>query len=568
MSTKKPDDKNADKSLTGFKIFLLCAVTGILMGLAFPPFNLSYIIIIGYAIFAGIIHNTKNYKQLFLRAYTVFLFFELIALSWIALSGMRESADRFLILGGSLTILIHCILNLIPVYIYYFIFRNFRKDRNTPNNSVLIFFPVIFTAYEFFMSLTEVSFPWLTTGNAFTINLEKIQFADITGVFGISLWSLSLSALFYYMFRLLRYPPGNTKNIFSKKPLTAAILIIILFTAPNFYTYFSNSRNEYTKNENTDTVKIAIIQPNINPWVKWGTKSSDLVQTYVESIKNIAVKDSSVKMMVFPETAVTFYLLHPSFRDKLQPLKDAVESTGIPVLIGFPDLEVYSDSSRIRPDSKQLSDGNYYDVFNSAVLLVKGIPEHKYQKYAKNKLVTGSERMPYQEKLKFLKNLISWGVGISSYQTGLDTTIFNYGNLKFNVAICYESIYPDFFSRFVNKGAEFCVIITNDGWWGKLPGTHQHNQFAVLRALENRRWIVRCANTGISCVIDPYGHIYEQTGINEKAEIITSIGLRSNKTFYTLHGDYIGRISVYITIIILLSGIVIKFIRRRTYYRD
>lgn len=533
------------------------------MGLAFPPFNLNYTVIIGYAIFAGIIHNARSYRQLFLRSYIIFLFFELIALSWIALSGMRESADRFLILGGSLTILIHCVINLIPVFFYYFIFRNFRIRKDTPNNFALIFFPFIFIAYEFFMSLTEVSFPWLTTGNAFTTLPEKIQFADITGVFGISIWALSLSALFYYMFYLLRCPSGNTKNVLSRKLLTTAVLIIILFTSPNFYTHFSKAEFLYTKNENSDTVKIAIIQPNINPWVKWGTKSSDLIQTYVESINNIAAKDTSVEMIVFPETAVTFYLLHPSFRDKLQPLKDAVERTGIPVLIGFPDLEIYKDSARIRPDSRQLSNGNYYDVFNSAALLVKGLNENTYQKYAKNKLVTGSERMPYQEKLKFLKNLISWGVGISSYQTGLDTTIFYLNDkLKFNVAICYESIYPDFFSKFVKKGAEFSVIITNDGWWGKLPGTYQHNRFAVLRAIENRRWIVRSANTGISGVIDPYGNLYEQTNINEKAEIITNIGLRREKTFYTLHGDYAGRISIYITLIITAAGIIIKFFRR------
>ncbi|MBN1633109.1 MAG: apolipoprotein N-acyltransferase [Ignavibacteria bacterium] len=551
------------------KTVLLCLFTGIVLGLAFPPFNLSYLIIAGYAIFIGIIHNSKNYKSLFIRAYIVFLFYDLVALSWIALSGMRENADRFLVLGGSLTILIHCVLNQIPVFIYYFIYQKGRtafrtvnqpisRSASQPVNFSLIFFPFIFTAYEYFMSLTEVSFPWLTTGNAFTNQLVKIQYADITGVFGISVWALSLSVLFYYLFSVLRYSRNNVKNIFSRKSLTVAILIIILFVSPNFYTYFARSEKNYARNEICDTVKIGIIQPNINPWYKWSAGSSDLVQTYIQSIRDIVNKDSTVELIVLPETAVTFYLLYPSFKDRFKPLENIVDSIGIPVLIGFPDMEVHEDLSKIRVDSRQLSNGKYYDIFNAVALLEKNKPV--YQKYAKNKLVIGSERMPYQEKLIFLKNLITWGVGISSYQIGLDTTIFNTGNLKFNTAICYESIYPEFFSKFVKKGAEFCVIVTNDGWWGKLPGTHQHNQFAVLRAIENRRWLVRCANTGISGVIDPYGNLLEQTKINEEAIIITALGLRDEITFYTMHGDYVGRYSLYLTVLIFIGGVIMKFI--------
>lgn len=556
------------KTPTGRKTFVLCFFTGIILGLAFPPFNLSYLIIAGYAIFIGIIHNSKNYKSLFIRAYIVFFFFDLVALSWIALSGMRENADRFLILGGTLTILIHCVLNQIPVFIYYFIYKNLNfKKYWSYNQSIipssglsLIFFPFIFTSYEYFMSLTEVSFPWLTTGNAFTNQIVKIQFADVTGVFGISLWSFILSSLFFYLFHILRYPGPSEKNIFSRKPLSVTVIIILLFVAPNFYTYFSGAEKEYSKNEITDTVNIGIVQPNINPWFKWSAKSSDLVQTYVQSIRDIAKKDSTAELIVLPETAVTFYLLYPAFKDRFEPLKNIVDSIGIPVLIGFPDMDVYNDSSRARTDSRQLSNGNYYDIYNAVALLEKN--KSVYQKYAKNKLVIGSERMPYQEKIIFLKNLITWGVGISSYQIGLDTTIFNTGNLKFNTAICYESIYPEFFSKFIKKGAEFGVIITNDGWWGKLPGTYQHNRFAVIRAIENRRWLVRCANTGISGVIDPYGNFYEQTNINEEALIITAIGLRDKITFYTKYGDYTGRYSLYLTVLILMAGVVMKLVNR------
>jgi len=531
------------------------------MGISFPPFNLSYLIIAGYAFLIGIIHNSTNFKQVFFRGYTVFLFFELIALSWIALSGFRENADSFLILGGSLTILIHCILYQIPVIVYFFIYKGFNhRNKNktgdyngqiklNKNNYSLFVFPFVFTSFEYIMSVTEVSFPWLTTGNAFTTNLEKIQYAEITGVYGISVWSLYLSSLLYYLFFLIRNPDININSIIRHKHIIIALLIIVFFVSPNLYTHISQVKNIHSKSVSNNIVRIAIVQPNVDPWKKWGTKSSELVKSYVESIKNIAGKDSSVKLIVFPETAITFYLLHPAFKERFFPLKNIVDSIGIPVIIGFPDMEIHKDLTRVRIDSKPLSTGGYYDIFNTAVLLEKGKDDTSYQKYHKNKLVAGSERMPYQEKVSFLKSLISWGVGISSYQIGTDTTIFNVDNkYKFNTAICYESVYPEFFSSFVKKGAEFSVIITNDGWWGKLPGTYQHNMFAVLRAIENRRWIIRCANTGISGVIDSYGNMYEQSNINEEALIITTIGTNNKITFYSDNGDYVGRFSVYLTL--------------------
>ena len=173
--------------------------------------------------------------------------------------------------------------------------------------------------------------------------------------------------------------------------------------------------------------------------------------------------------------------------------------------------------------------------------------------------------MPYQDKLKFFKSLIRWSVGISSYEIGRDTTIFKLKNkYSFNTAICYESIYPEFFSEFVNKGADFCLVITNDGLWGKLFGTYQHNQYAVLRAVENRRWIARSANTGISCFIDPYGNMTQETEIGKQILFSGEIGINKEKTFYTRHGDLTGMLSMYLSVILFLMGFILKLIKKLT----
>ncbi len=552
---------------------LVSIITGCLLGFSFPPFNISYLIIPGYAFLIHIIFNSKNYKSLFKRSFLTFFVFDIIALSWISLAGIRENADKFLILGGFFTIILHCLTLEIPALVFYFPLKQIRKFNL--QNIFLFFFPVIFTAYEFLMSVTEVSFPWLITGNAFSTNLEKIQFADITGVYGVSFWALCLSTLFYYIFSTLKKRitdfqklSGGKSGLFTPSIIAAVIFTIVLIL-PNCYTILLKKKILYSANEHTDTLKIGVIQPNINPWDKWGMKHNELIKKYSELILSLHRQDSNIQMIVLPETAVTFYILHPVYKREFSELKNVSDSLNLPVLLGFPDFYIYKDSithnKKPRIDSKLSSDGSYYyDIFNSAVLLDSNSNPDNLQRYNKIKLVIGSERMPYQEKLTFLKDIIRWGVGLSSYQTGQDTTIFNvYNKFRFNVAICYESIYPEFFSRFIDKGAMFSVIITNDGWWGKLPGTYQHNQFAVFRAIENRRWMVRCANTGISGTIDPYGNYYHKTPINQEVCFTANIGLREEKTFYTIYGDWLPKLCCYLSGIILMVGIVLKFFRKK-----
>ncbi len=237
-------------------------------------------------------------------------------------------------------------------------------------------------------------------------------------------------------------------------------------------------------------------------------------------------------------------------------LKDLCDSINVPLLIGTPDLRYYEDQQNAPDDAKVMkSSGLKYDTYNSAVLFEPGKDKDEFQRHEKIKLVIGSERMPYQEIMPFTKNLVEWGVGLSSWQIGRDTNIFALKDgIKFNTAICYESVYPEFFADFVDKGADFSVIITNDGWWGKLSGTYQHNRFAVFRAIENRRWLARCANTGISGFIDPEGNYYEETNIDERTEIVFEAGLRNEKTFYTIHGDIFSKICLITGLLFFEAG--------------
>jgi apolipoprotein N-acyltransferase len=545
------------------KKILLYIITGLCFGLAYPPINFYLLIFAGFALLLHIIEDCKNYKELLRRVYITLIFFELFATSWVSLSGMRESADRFLILGGVFVIFIHPVFILIPVLVYYFISNNF-KIKKYPNIN-LVFFPFIWVTFEYLQTVTEVTFPWLLTGNAFTNNLEKIQYIDYTGVYGVSFWVCVLSVLVFYLYKTLK---NSSDTIFielrKKKNIAVFMAILIIYVLPNIYAKISSPENKYIYNSD-EKITVGVIQPNVGAWVKWGANQKDLINEYSGMIKEITANRQGIKMIILPETAIPFYLLYPSYDDLYCIFKNACDSSNTTVLTGTPDIKLYENQSQAKIDSKKFnSSGKFYDSFNSAVLIEKGKGKSEYQKYNKIKLVTGSERMPYQEKLPFLKNLIRWGVGLSSYQLGEDTTIFLLDNkYKFNTAICFESVFPGFFSDFIDKGAQFSVIITNDAWWGKFFGTYQHNQYAVLRAIENRRWIVRCANTGISCIIDPCGNIYDETPINEKTLFTDSIGIRNDKTYYTKYGDVFSVICLNISSVLFLLGIIIKNYSKR-----
>lgn len=532
---------------------LLYIITGISLALAFPPFNVYTLYFAGIALLIHIVHSSNKFKEVFIRTYFAFLTFEAVTVSWIGLSGLREDADKFMILGGFITIIIHSGLLTLPLIIYFYSRKSLTKYFG---KAAIFALPFIWVTVEYFYALPEVSFPWVTAGNAFTTALHKIQFIEYTGVYGISFWAMTLSCILYLMFEKASERKDTILSLFRKKSFNTLLAVfIVIYFIPDVFTLATGAAS-YQKNYSEGNIKVSIIQPNINPWKKWGSEQMKLVNDYVEMLQ--AADSISVKpeLTILPETAVPFFLLNDYYTDKYYLIKNVVDRSGIPLLIGTPDLVYYNDSLNSRPDSREnKTTGQKYDTYNSAVLMQPREERASHQKYAKNKLVIASERMPYQERISFLRDIIRWSVGISSFQVGLDTTVFALGSkAKFGTAICYESIYPEYFSSFARKGAEFYVIITNDGWWGKLFGTYQHNRFAVLRAIENRRWIARCANTGISCFIDAYGNMYEETPINEKMIINGSIGLSGIMTFYTKNPNlFPGIISVIAGLIIAVS---------------
>jgi apolipoprotein N-acyltransferase len=301
-----------------------------------------------------------------------------------------------------------------------------------------------------------------------------------------------------------------------------------------------------------DTVNVGIVQPNVDPFDKW-TKRSDQMPILLAYTEKLAHQKTD--LVVWPETAIPLFILQPQYSDYLGVVRSMLDSLRISLLTGLPSIVYYDSLNAPITAQKSLTPGMYYEEFNSTAAFVPG--QTVVPVFRKIILVPFAERIPYAETFRFLIEPLKWNVGIGMWGIGRDTAVFsapltNGHAVRFSSVICYESVYPDFVRQFVKRGAQFLVIITNDSWWGNTSGAYQHASYASLRAVENRRWIVRSANGGISGLIDPTGRIHQETKLYTVATIQGTIFSRDEMTFYTKYGDIFGIFCVAATAILLL----------------
>ena len=510
-----------------------------------------------------LIFDSQKLRQAFLRTYFALLIFNEITLYWI--SGWH-SDDIFLKIGGVATVLVHPLLFMIPVLTIYGISR-FKK------NLALILFAFTWVGFEYFHNVWQLSFPWIELGNTETYNLNRVQYIEYTGVHGISFLICVISSLLYFLIEKI-----YTKKweIISKQAIVSYFVLLILIFLPNFY---SNSRlnkdnsKYFHTNDSTKIINACIIQTNTDPFEKWGGNHDQLIDSYISKL-NDGLKFNP-DLLVLHETAAPYYFLEDYNFLKSKRFFDFVDSNNKYLVMGIPHLQYYKDSTLAPKDAKKMSiSGRYYDTYNSVIMIEPGKNRKELTIHKKGKLVPFSERVPYQETLTFLRDWIKWGVGISNWQIGDDETIFEIKdpnmniNSKFAALICFESVFSEYVSETVKNGAEFLVIVTNDGWFGHSSGPIQHEQYAVLRAIENRKWIVRCAQTGISCYVDPLGNIYDEIPYGTEGLIDRSIIANEEKTFYAVNGDLIGVFSYYIGIISLVFCIGMYAFKRITKKAD
>jgi len=327
-----------------------------------------------------------------------------------------------------------------------------------------------------------------------------------------------------------------------------------LHVAPQVYGTIVLNNAERTADKSSESLTIALVQPNIDPFDKWTCPPEEQIR--IQDSMTVYAAKQGVNLVIWPETAIPTYILHPLHANEFRKIRRIVDTLGVNLLSGIPDIYYYPEGNTIPKSAMKSVGGRSYDSYNSTMLLTPG--SEFIQKYHKIHLVPFAERVPYSELLSFM-NAMKWNFGLGGWGIGRDTTIFHIQDKRgreyhFSNAICFESIYPGFVAEFVKKGAEFITVTTNDSWWGNTSGVYQHQQLAVLRAVENRRWVVQCSNGGISCFVDPLGYISHGSTFNTRNVVIGKIQPSDEMTFYTLHGDWFAEACLMISACFIVAA--------------
>ena len=224
-----------------------------------------------------------------------------------------------------------------------------------------------------------------------------------------------------------------------------------------------------------------------------------------------------------------------------------IQYPNLNILVGASTFKLFKKNEEKSSTARQIrGEDIFYDAYNSAIFISS---KGNIEIYHKTKLVPGAEKMPFPKILDFLSELMLDLGGISgSLGSSNNIERFQLDDFKIKPLICYESVYGD-----INNGiTDLIAIITNDGWWGNTLGYRQHLNYARLRAIEQRKNIVRSANTGISALIDQKGNVISEIGWDQKSCLIASLSINKNRTFYSKYGDYIGRLACFVSVALLL----------------
>ena len=434
--------------------------------------------------------------------------------------------------GTVVAILANSLLMTLPFFFYH-------KTRVWVGDRIsFVSFLFYWVGFEYLHLNWDISWPWITIGNVFSNSTYLIQWYEYTGILGGTVWVLLVN---YVLFQSLL--------IKWLKVVSFAALVIIpigfslLIDAP----------------ENTDSIEIVVVQPNINPFTEKFPGSEHYIPYEEQFDRLIKLSEEkltdSTRFLLWPETALqgSHFEQNLQYDPVINKCKQFMKKyPNLTLITGMESWNRLSDTINLAPTVKYREGLGYYETYNTAIL----INSKGYKLYHKSRLVPGVETLPFPMVLGFVQDIININ-GAGNYGTQEERTVF-YDMDSTGIAplICYESIYGEFVGEYINNGAHIIGIITNDGWWGDTPGYRQHYEYAKLRAIEHRKPVARAANTGVSGFINSSGKEIQQLGYDKIGVLKATLHYQKEKTFFATYGNYIGRTAAFFSIILLLSALI------------
>ena len=494
-------------------------ISGLLLVLCFPTIDLFFLAWIALVPFLLSLYD-KQPKQAFKAG--LFLGFPYFfgTLYWIYHS-INHYGNVPLIASIIIVILLSLYLSLY-IGIFALLFSMTIKISRLP---ALFVAPVLWVVLEFLRSYLFTGFPWSSIGYSQYKFLAAIQISDITGIYGVSFLVVAVNGAITDMFLIRRRIKDMPLFPLLHTVIGFSILLIFIISA-FLYGYLRLGEERPGRQ-----LKASIIQGSIEQDKKWEPAYQNAV---IESYRDLSLRaaSSSPSIIIWPETAVPFF-----FKTDRQYTKDFLDFQN--------QLNAYLLFGSVLVKGKK--DGNYL-LSNSAVLLDKaGKVSYIYDKIH---LVPFGEYVPLQKVLFFVDKLVE---GIGDYIPGNHYFRAETPTGGFATLICYEIIFPGLVRKFYSNGGDFIVNITNDAWFGKTTGPYQHFSMVVFRAIENRKPVIRAANTGISGFIDSNGRIISKTNLFKQAVLTEEVKTDTTRSFYTKYGDLFSYIWIVYSLVLLTN---------------
>ena len=448
------------------------------------------------------------------------------------------------------------------------IFAVFRVARKRFSGIVpYIFLAASWIAWERFnLTHAQLSWPWLILGNAFGRSVSLVQWYEITGALGGSLWVwLSNIAVFSLLVSL---SDGRWWRWNTKARVAAIVSTVLVTLGPAIASEIRFAT--YEERSDAGTLDVVLAQSNFDPWHKLhytpqSEQNAQVVGLFEKHLHSRENSDSLLLMLIPESFSSDIWLNDPEAAPTWRSFSAMVASQGNANLIfGASTHEAFRRASAPSPLARQMKDGTWYQSYNTA-FITDGVTYSDHRN--KCKLVVGAESTPYPKIFAPIDDMLGGLMGrcVPDRQArcfeirgrGEDDR-----RLRTGVAICYESIYPELCKQYVDDGAQMLSVITNDGWWGDTPGYRQHFSYSRLRAIELRRDVARCANTGISGFINQRGDVVNQSGWWVPDVLESKVNLSSKKTFFATYGDIVGRVCTFVCLM-LLALLIVKTITKK-----
>jgi apolipoprotein N-acyltransferase len=392
--------------------------------------------------------------------------------------------------------------------------------------SCFLMIPIFWVSMDYLRSFLFTGFPWAFIGYTQHRHLHLIQISDLFGVYGVSFWIAAVNGLvlllLLHVLKLAWHGERVTRRFLSGSLAAVCVLSCMAW-------WYGDRRIAEIDRlaAGAVSVPVAIVQGNIDQEKKWDQAfQRETIDIYLRL--SLSAKSPKPDLVVWPETATPFYLGRDKRLTKM--VIGGIRQAQTDFLIGSPSYEKRHD---------------VVEYYNSAFLIgSKGDPMGRYDKVH---LVPFGEYVPFKQWVPFFGKIVAH---VGDFWPGEKGQTVVWDEFRLGVQICYEIIFPHLSRGLVKNGADLLINITNDAWYGDTSAPYQHFSMTVFRAVENRRCLIRSANTGISGFVDPVGRVVASSPLFKESVITSPTPMLTHKTVYTRFGDVfaLGCLGVVLTV--------------------